>query len=579
MASAQTLALAKAYTDEVLATHVDAVDPHPQYARIVDTLGQDTEGRIILAQPGDTFPSPELGSILISQGGVFIADQTGTAWVQLGNGPLPVDSTPPTTPGNLRTTAVTTTSVSLAWNAATDAGSGVAGYDVAQGAAGAFLPNGPGLVKQITGLTPGTAYTFRVRAVDAAGNTSAIATLQVSTTSPADTSPPGSPPNFHTTNVGATSVSLAWSAAVDTGGGTIARYEVATGTGAYTSVGTSLSTVRTGLTPGTAYTFRVRAVDTSNNISPVAQLNVSTVTQTVTVTTKMGVPDNGNDHGFTNWDFWRVYNLNASGSATVASVLGKGAVRVGVTDQDASVTSTSRVATLRTFLTTLYGKTGAPSKNQTLLLDFANGNEIDRADKAIAPAARGSATRKAFIDTYAAYKAVTDDFDNASLWFDATANQVRGGASNDVVNADTWDILSDTSTAGIRLCDLLDGLAGSYYPPGRKDSPMTAGSYTGNSAPSAIIDPYMELHALSGVTRAAIWEFGIPILPSDATKRPTYVAAFADYWLQSCVDNGIEPVGAAYWDQQSSGAGSPRNLLVDDNPATATAWRNAPANF
>ncbi len=80
-----------------------------------------------------------------------------------------VDTSPPTVPGNLRVTGLTSTSVSLAWNASTD-NVAVTGYDVFRN--GSLLITVPGLTHTVGGLTAGTQYTFTVRARDGAGNVS-----------------------------------------------------------------------------------------------------------------------------------------------------------------------------------------------------------------------------------------------------------------------------------------------------------------------------------------------------------------------------------------------------------------------
>jgi chitodextrinase len=89
------------------------------------------------------------------------------------------DTQPPTAPGNVHTTAVSTTGVSLAWDASTD-NVGVTGYQVYQGTT--KVADVTGTSADVTGLTPGTGYTFTVKAEDAAGNLSpASAPLTVTT--------------------------------------------------------------------------------------------------------------------------------------------------------------------------------------------------------------------------------------------------------------------------------------------------------------------------------------------------------------------------------------------------------------
>ncbi|QKV75240.1 proprotein convertase P-domain-containing protein [Amycolatopsis sp. Hca4] len=77
------------------------------------------------------------------------------------------DPTPPGAPANPRVTGTTATSVSLAWDAST--GDATA-YDVYNGATLATSVAGTGAT--VTGLSPDTAYTFTIKARDAAGHTS-----------------------------------------------------------------------------------------------------------------------------------------------------------------------------------------------------------------------------------------------------------------------------------------------------------------------------------------------------------------------------------------------------------------------
>ncbi|MFF5229098.1 glycosyl hydrolase family 18 protein [Dactylosporangium sp. NPDC000521] len=89
------------------------------------------------------------------------------------------DTTAPPAPGNLRSTAKTSVSVTLAWNAVTDP-SGIAGYDVYRGSTLAASSTGTSVV--VSGLAPLTAYSFTVRARDTYDNTSpASAAVSVTT--------------------------------------------------------------------------------------------------------------------------------------------------------------------------------------------------------------------------------------------------------------------------------------------------------------------------------------------------------------------------------------------------------------
>ena len=96
------------------------------------------------------------------------------------------DTSAPTTPSSLTATASGTSTVNLAWSASTD-NVGVTGYRIerCQGATCtnyAQIATSTGTTFSNTGLTAATAYRYRVRANDAAGNLSGyspVATLVV----------------------------------------------------------------------------------------------------------------------------------------------------------------------------------------------------------------------------------------------------------------------------------------------------------------------------------------------------------------------------------------------------------------
>ena len=89
------------------------------------------------------------------------------------------DTSAPTTPTNVHVTATTRSTVALAWNASTD-NVGVTGYDVYLGGSLAISTTGTSGV--VGGLNPSTAYTFSVKAHDAAGNSSAASSTVSATT-------------------------------------------------------------------------------------------------------------------------------------------------------------------------------------------------------------------------------------------------------------------------------------------------------------------------------------------------------------------------------------------------------------
>ena len=80
------------------------------------------------------------------------------------------DTQAPTAPGGLTSTGRTSSSVSLSWNTSTD-NVGVTAYDIYSGSNQVLSVSGTSAT--VSGLAPATAYTFTVKARDAAGNTSA----------------------------------------------------------------------------------------------------------------------------------------------------------------------------------------------------------------------------------------------------------------------------------------------------------------------------------------------------------------------------------------------------------------------
>ena len=111
------------------------------------------------------------------------------------NTPVSGDTTPPTVPGTLTATPVSSTQINLSWVASTD-NVGVTGYQVerCQGAGCsnfALVTSVTGTTYSNTGLTASTAYSYRVRAADAAGNISGYSnTASAITQASADTTPP-----------------------------------------------------------------------------------------------------------------------------------------------------------------------------------------------------------------------------------------------------------------------------------------------------------------------------------------------------------------------------------------------------
>jgi len=116
-----------------------------------------------------------------------------------------------------------------------------------------------------TGLSASTAYSYTVKALDAAGNVSAASTAVTGTTSGgSDTQAPSTPSGVAVSDMTASSVSLSWTASTDNVG--VAGYRVYRGS-ALVGSPTTTSFTDTGLTASTAYSYTVKAVDAAGNLS------------------------------------------------------------------------------------------------------------------------------------------------------------------------------------------------------------------------------------------------------------------------------------------------------------------------
>jgi chitodextrinase len=197
------------------------------------------------------------------------------------------DTTPPGAPGGLMATVVSGTQINLAWTAATD-NVGVTGYLVerCQGASCTGfvqIATTTGTSQSNTGLAAGTAYRYRVRATDAAGNLGAYSIIVSATTTAAatpDTTAPSAPSSLAASAVSTTQINLTWNPSSDNVGVTGYRVERCQGIGcsSFTQIGTTTSPAynNTGLAVNVAYSYRVRATDAAGNPSPYSSVASAT---------------------------------------------------------------------------------------------------------------------------------------------------------------------------------------------------------------------------------------------------------------------------------------------------------------
>ncbi|WP_231891328.1 fibronectin type III domain-containing protein [Paenibacillus swuensis] len=201
-------------------------------------------------------------------------------WQKQSGTTPPPDTQAPTAPGALSAGTVTNTSIALSWTASSD-NTGVTGYDVYRGTVLAGTVTGTAFTA--TGLPPNTAYTFTVKAKDAAGNISAASNAVTATTSgttpPPDTQAPSAPAGLSAGAVTSSSIAVSWNASTDNVA--VTGYNVYNGSalaGSTTGSGATSFTV-TGLAANTTYSLTVKAKDAAGNLSAAsAVLSVRTST-------------------------------------------------------------------------------------------------------------------------------------------------------------------------------------------------------------------------------------------------------------------------------------------------------------
>ncbi|MEG1046054.1 lytic polysaccharide monooxygenase [Carnobacterium sp.] len=208
-----------------------------------------------------------------------------------GSGEIVEDKEAPTTPQKLAATHTAFNQVSLAWDAATD-NVAVTNYEILRD--GKVIGETKGLTFSDTTVAPNTNYNYQIRALDAAGNKSALsANLAVKTpVKPVvDTEKPTIPGGLIPHMTTDTSTMIHWTAATDNVG--VSHYLVLRN-GSVVGNTKELMYTDKDLTPATAYVYQIVAVDAAGNKSDASAK--------LTITTKEaeGTPE-------TNWEQNKTY--------------------------------------------------------------------------------------------------------------------------------------------------------------------------------------------------------------------------------------------------------------------------------
>jgi predicted esterase len=141
-----------------------------------------------------------------------------------------------------------------------------------------------------SGLRPGANYIYRIRAIVAGGTSLSNQPNPTYVITPADAIAPSTPGQFIATSIESTEVALTWTASTDNDSNIIYAYELYENNVILTTLINDTSDsdrtngnpapptayLASGLTPNTAYTFKVRARDYKGNLSGYASLTVTT---------------------------------------------------------------------------------------------------------------------------------------------------------------------------------------------------------------------------------------------------------------------------------------------------------------
>ena len=201
--------------------------------------------------------------------------------------------TAPQPPTNLSATAVSQSQINLSWNTPSDnGGSAITGYQIERstdsGSTWSTIASNTGSTSTTysdTGLSSSTAYAYRVSAINGIG-TSSPSNISSATTSQAPTAPQP-PTNLSANTISSSTINLSWTAPSDNGGSAITGYMIERSTDAGSTWSTIVSNTgstgttysNTGLSPRTAYTYRVSTINGIGTSMPSNIASATTSTQ------------------------------------------------------------------------------------------------------------------------------------------------------------------------------------------------------------------------------------------------------------------------------------------------------------
>jgi len=212
----------------------------------------------------------------------------GSTAVARANLLRPVKSTPPTTPGNFHVTAVTTDSVSFAWNASTGGSGGKIGYVIHNATTGLSINVG-NVTSYIwdLGVEAGGTYSFYIEAYSGTFGTLSAPSPDITVTLAGTPLPPPvkpAPPVITQTLVTSNTISVSWTEA--TPANEINEYVVSVnGIPDASSSASSTAATLTGLVPNFSYIVTVTAYSLNGTTGALSTTSAPVTVSTAAATT------------------------------------------------------------------------------------------------------------------------------------------------------------------------------------------------------------------------------------------------------------------------------------------------------
>jgi FtsP/CotA-like multicopper oxidase with cupredoxin domain len=226
----------------------------------------------------------------------YIAIANGKVYVPAGNtilayGSANTCSTPPTTPGGLTATAISSDQVNLSWSASSSSCTGGVVYSIFRSTTSGFTPSSSNQISSgVSGTTfsdtsaaASTTYYYLVEAVNAGG--SSPASNQANATTPSNCAPPTTPSGLAATATSSNVISLTWGASTASCSSGVTYNVFRSTTNGFTpsssnqisSGVTTASYVDSGLAASTTYYYLVEGADTGGTSGASNQASTATL--------------------------------------------------------------------------------------------------------------------------------------------------------------------------------------------------------------------------------------------------------------------------------------------------------------